>query len=170
MEILILGLILVAFMVYASTRIKRSAAQAFDAETVETEQFVIQKPEGFLNVINGDPQYAFEAYSKEFGVDDAAEFRLGTATLKILESQGDPADTIKNSATEIVSDINEVIGENHYRVIEAKRAKKEIEFRVLYKIAESGSKIFELEIAALSETPDEFSRKIESMLDSFEIK
>lgn len=170
MEILILGLILVAFMVYASTRIKRSAAQAFDAETVETDQFVIQKPEGFLNVINGDPQYAFEAYSKEFGVDDAAEFRLGSATLKIFGSQGDPADPIKNSGTEIVSDINEVIGENHYRVLEAKRVKKEIDFRVLYKIGDKDHKLYELEIVALAETPDEFSRKIESMLDSFEIK
>jgi hypothetical protein len=55
MEILIAGVILVAFMAYASTRIKRSAAKAFEAETVETDQFVIQKPDGFLNVIKRRP-------------------------------------------------------------------------------------------------------------------
>jgi hypothetical protein len=37
-------------------------------------------------------------------------------------------------------------------------------------VAERGGKTYELEIAALAETPDEFSRKTEAMLDSFEIK
>ena len=54
-------------MVWASTRIKKTAAAAFEAETVETDDFVIKKSDGFLNVINGDPKYAFEAYSKEIG-------------------------------------------------------------------------------------------------------
>ena len=170
MEILIAGLILVAFMAYASTRIKRSAAKAFEAETVETEQFVIQKPDGFLNVINGDPQFAFEAYSKEFGTGDASAIRMGTATIKISDAGSDPAVSIKESGTDIASDIKEVIGEKHYRLIEGKRVTKGTEFRVLYKIAESQGKVFVLEITALPEAPDEFSHKIESMLDSFEIK
>src|SRR5687767_8261126 len=53
MELLIPGLILVALMVYASTRIKRTAAAAFDRETVDTEDFIIQKPEGFLHNLHG---------------------------------------------------------------------------------------------------------------------
>src|SRR5580765_1394277 len=85
MDLLIPGLILVALMVYASTRIKKTAAAAFEAETIETDDFVIQKPDGFLNVINGDPQFAFEAYSKEFGGPGAENFRQGTAHLKIYE-------------------------------------------------------------------------------------
>jgi hypothetical protein len=170
MEILIGGLILVALMAYASTRIKRSAAQAFAAETVETDEFVIQKPDGFLTVVNGDPQYAFEAYSKEFGTEDATEFRLGTATIKIMSASADADTEIRDSGAEIISDINEIIGENHYRLVEAKRIKKDIAFRVLYKTAEAGAKKYVLEINALANAPDEFSRKIESMLDSFEIK
>jgi hypothetical protein len=166
MEILIAGVILVAFMAYASTRIKRSAAKAFEAETVETHQFVIQKPDGFLNVINGDPQFAFEAYSKEFGTGDASAIRLGTATIKISDAGIDPV----VSGTEIASDIKEVIGEKHYRLIEGKRVNNGTELRVLYKIAENKGKVFVLEITALPEAPDEFSRKIEHMLDSFEIK
>ena len=170
MEILIAGLILVAFMAYASTRIKRSAAKAFEAETVETEQFVIQKPDGFLNVINGDPQFAFEAYSKEFGTGDASAIRMGTATIKISDAGSDPAVSIKESGTDIASDIKEVIGEKHYRLIEGKRVNKGTEIRVLYKMAESNGKFFVLEITTLAEAPDEFLHKIESMLDSFEIK
>jgi len=170
MEILIAGVILVAFMAYASTRIKRTAAKAFEAETVETDQFVIQKPDGFLNVINGDPQFAFEAYSKEFGTGDAAPLRMGTATIKISDSGIDQAVAIKGSGTDISSDINEVVSEKHYRLIEGKRVNKETELRVLYKIAESSGQVFILEITTLSEASDEFSHKTESMLDSFEIK
>ena len=170
MEILIFGLILVALMAYASTRIKRTAAKAFEAETVETEQFVIQKPDGFLNVINGDPQFAFEVYSKEFGTGDAAQIRMGTATIKILNAGPDAAIAIKESGTDIDSDINEVIGEKHYRLIEAKRVSKGSDLRVLYKIAESEGKVFVLEITTLPAASDEFLQKTESMLDSFEIK
>src|SRR5215218_1576466 len=83
MELLIPGLILVALMVYASTRIKKTAAEAFEPETVESDEFIIQKPEGFLNVIGGDPAYAFEAYSKEYGGEGAQEFRQGTATVTV---------------------------------------------------------------------------------------
>ena len=170
MEILIAGLILVAFMAYASTRIKRSAAKAFEAETVETQTFVIKKPDGFLNVINGDPQFAFEAYSKEFGTGDASPIRMGTATIKISDAGSDPAVALKESGTNIASNIKEVIGEKHYRIIEGKRVNKGTDIRVLNKIAESNGKVFVLEIAALPEAPDEFSYKIESMLNSFEIK
>ena len=51
MEILVPGLILVALMVWLSTRIKRNAAAAFDAERVETEDLIVEKPGGFLHVL-----------------------------------------------------------------------------------------------------------------------
>lgn len=76
MELLIPGLILVALMVYASTRIKRSAAAAFESETIETDEFIIKKPDGFLSVLGGDPKYAYEAYSRDFGTGDDANTRL----------------------------------------------------------------------------------------------
>src|SRR6187399_163340 len=109
MELLIPGLILVALMVYASTRIKKIAAKAFEAETIETADFVIKKPEGFLNVINGDPRYAFEAYSKEFGGPGAEEFRKGTATLTVHEgttSEAVAAEILESGITK-VADIGE---------------------------------------------------------------
>src|SRR5258707_9193856 len=126
MELLIPGLILVALMVYASTRIKKTAAAAFEPETIETDTFIIQKPDGFLNVINGDPQYSFEAYSKEFGGPGAENFRQGTAHLSVYVgmSTDEAVASLLNSGNEMVSDISGGFNEIHYRVLEAKRIEK----------------------------------------------
>lgn len=172
MELLIPGLILVALMVYASTRIKRTTAAAFEAETVETEEFVIRKPDGFLHVLNGDPQYAFEAYSKEYGGPGAEDVRRATATLTIVEGS-----TVKEQAkrrldtgNQVIDDLSEVIGEIKYRLIETRSTVKEVDFRNLFKMAERGGKVYVFTVTAIVETTDEAMRDIEGMLDSFELK
>ena len=172
MELLIPGLILVALMVYASTRIKRTAAAAFEAETIETDEFIIQKPDGFLNVINGDPKYSFEAYSKEFGGTGAEDFRQGRANLTVsnAETIDEAVSRIKDSGDEIVEDMTEVVGTKRYRVIETTRVEKAVKFRVYYKIAEKGSKICVFEGVRLADASDEFGRKIEAFVHSFELK
>src|SRR5580765_700912 len=154
MELLIPGLILVALMVYASTRIKKTAAAAFEAETIETDDFIIQKPDGFLNKLNGDPQFAFEAYSKEFGGPGAESFRQATAYLKIYDgiSVDQAVANLSKSRVETTGDISEVVNEVRYRVIEAKHTEKGVEFRIFYKIAERNAKTYEFEITALAET------------------
>jgi hypothetical protein len=168
MELLIPGLILVALMIYASTRIKRSAAAAFDAETIETDDFIIQKPDGFLNVIGGDPQYAFEAYSKEFGGLDE-NIRMGQAQLTVR-----PGVSIDEGVTdiegEVVSDIGEVISERHYRAVEAKRVVRGVDFRVFHKLAEKDGKLYDFETTVFVEAPEDFLNKAEAMLTSFELK
>jgi hypothetical protein len=168
LTIVILGLILVALMVYTSTRIKRSAAAAFAAETVETDDFIIQKPDGFLNVIDPEPPHAFEAYSKGFGGPrDSIRFATASLTVRtgtsIEEAIGDIDD-------EVVSDIGEVIGERHYRVVEAKRKEKDLDFRVLHKLAEKGGSTYDLEMIVFDEIPDDFLHAAEAMLASFELK
>lgn len=172
MELLIPGLILVALMVYASTRIKKTAARAFESETIETDEFIIQKPEGFLTVIGGDPQFAFESYSKDFGVDGAENFRKGTAYLRIHE--GTTVDqavaNLRDSGDKILSDVTEIIGDNRYRVIEIERNVNGTDFRVFHKLASRGGRTFEFQITAIIETGDEFMRNIEAMLNTFEIK
>lgn len=169
--IVIFGLILVALMVYTSTRIKRSAAAAFEPETIETDDFVIQKPDGFLNVIGGDPQYAFEAYSKGFGGQDE-DIRLSTAKLTVRPgvSVKEAVSELRDGGDEFVSDIGEVIGERHYCVVESKRIEKETEFRVFHKIAEKDGNVYDLEITAFAEATDDFFHKAEAMLASFELK
>src|SRR5438067_6433543 len=112
MELLIPGLILVGLMVYASTRIKRSAARAFEAETVETAEFTLYKPDGFLSVLNGDPAYAFEAYSKDFGTGDDKNVRAARATIRVLDGidLNKAVANVKNSVKP-VSELSEVIGD-----------------------------------------------------------
>lgn len=170
--ILIPGLLLVGLMVWASTRIKRTAAEAFEAETIETDDFVIQKPEGFLNKINRDDQFAFEAYSKEFGVDEAADFRQGSINLTIRDREmiADAVARIKADDVKITEDLTEVIGSRRYQVIDATRVVSGIEFHVTYKVGEKSGKVYNLEAVRLGETSDEFSRKLDLMVASFELK
>ena len=172
MELLIPGLILVALMVYASTRIKKTAALAFEAETIETDEFIIQKPDGFLTVLNGDPQYAFESYSKEYGATGAENFRKGIANLRIYDtsSVSEAAAQLAGSDDEIVRDISEVIGEHRYRMIEIKRIVGGVEFRCFSKLAERTAQVYEFQITVIAAANDEFMDNVEGMLNSFEIK
>ena len=171
LAILIPGLIIVALMVWASTRIKRIAAAAFEAETIETDDFVIKKPDGFLNNLNGDPKYTFTAYSKEFGAD-ATDIRQGRVQLTITDDLGiqQIIATLSDEGDEIVEDVTEIIGPTRYRLIEANRDENGHDLCITYKIAEKDLRVFILETIRLAETSDEFTRKIEAFSDSFELK
>jgi len=166
--ILISGLILVALMVYASTRIKKTAAAAFEPETIETDDYVIQKPSGFLHNLNGDPQYEFETYSRELG-GDAESIRQGRVRLRLRDGL-----TIDEAVVDlpgpITEDIIEVIGSRRYRVIETQRTENDSALEVTYKLAEKGGRVYVLEAIRLAETSDEFTRKIEAFVGSFELK
>ena len=168
MEILIPGLILVALMIYASTKIKKSAAEAYEPETIETDDFMIHKPAGFLTVIGGDPKFAFESYSKEFGEEGASEFRKATATISVFNVGARPTNV--SGEDEIISDVSKKIGGQSYRVTEAKRTEKNVEFRVFRKSGEKHGRIVRVEVIALKETTDQLLNDIESMLRSFELK
>ncbi|MFM9905905.1 MAG: hypothetical protein ACKVQJ_15180 [Pyrinomonadaceae bacterium] len=169
--ILIPGIILVALMVYASTRIKKIAAAAFEAETIETDDFVIQKPDGFLHVLNGDPKYAFETYSKEYGNDSTGE-RLGRVNLTIRK--GGTVDEVVAGLTasngEILEDLTEMIGAKRYRIIETKRNKNDVGLNIIHRIAAKAENIYVVEAIRLSEASNEFTRKIEGFIGSFELK
>ena len=165
MEILIPGLILVALMIYASTKIKRTAAQAYELETIETEDFVIQKPAGLLAVIGGDPKFAFEAYSKEFGSGSASDVRKVTANITVFNMGSQPSER-----DEIIGDVSNKIGGQSYRVTEAKRSVNNVAFKVFRKSGVKNGRVVRLEIISLTETTEESIRDIESMLQSFELK
>ena len=168
MEFLIPGLILVALMVYASTRIKRTAAQAFDEETIETEDFVLTKPEGFLHVLNGDRALAFEAYSKEFGKGDASEQRQATIDMRIITDM--PFDSVCEKATN--GSRNSVRQKDHdvngmkARSIMAENGNTNFH----YLIVDAPGRIFELKTALLKEHEGDYLRKINEMEDSLTIK
>ena len=169
MELLIPGLAIVALMVWASTRIKRNAAAAYEAETIETDDFVIQKPEGFLHNLNGDPGHALEIYSREYG-EVATGIRAGRVSLKVSGGTAEEAaSSIKNNET-VIDDLGEVIGGRRYRLIETTRFEKDSECSVTYKIAEKNGQVYTLEAIRLAETSDEFKGKIDAFVASFELK
>ena len=140
MELLIPGLVLVALMVWASTRIKRSAARAFEAEHIDGEGFSIDKPEGFLQKLDDSSEFVFEAYSKEFGRGVAGDLRAATAVV-MAGDQGS-------------SGPDELVRDGH-------------EYQVRTKTILSNSHRLTLRIEVLSEQFDDFARKIDQMLTSF---
>lgn len=173
MEILIGGIILVALMVYASTRIKRTAAQAFDPELVETDDFSLLKPEGFLHLINGaDPAFAFQAYSKEFGRDDAENVRKATIDMRILAdiSFEEACDEAKVGGTSLIERKGLEVSGFRAWSIEAETEKDERELVVHSLIVDAPGKIFVLRSSVLKEHNNEFLRKIDEMEDSLETK
>ena len=167
MELLIPGLILVALMVWASTKIKKSAADAFQAELIETDAYSLQKPEGFLHVL-GDPEHELRAYSKENGKQSTSGERQATIELDVIPDR-DIA-TVRD-AIEMAASRFEVRTESaNVCELEADEAATESHVNAFYKIVKSGSSVYRLRFAVLSEHKDEYLRRIQETLDSFTVK
>jgi hypothetical protein len=172
MEILIFGVILVALMVFVSTKIKKSAAQAFEQETIETEDFRIIKPEGFINPINEDSAFAFEAYTKELGENDAKNFRQAQANLRIITDSDFEAvcENAKASADKILS---ESAFENpRVYLFESERIEKDVGIISSWKIVENiqKRKIYELQISVLEAYREVYAAGTNEMINSFIVK
>lgn len=172
MELLIPGLILVAFMVWASTRIKKNAAAAFDAEIVRTDEFSIRKPEGFLHVLNDSSGLAFRAYSKEFGKIGNREVRR--ATIEVEEHPDTKIDQVKRTIEGISESIElfEAYQDGGERA--ARLASTQVvdggQYHVVRKLVTRGGKVVELRGMVLSDHRDEFIDALESASDSFKVK
>src|SRR5688572_20065083 len=111
MELLIPGLILVALMVWASTKIKKTAADAFEAERIQTSDYELDKPAEFLHVL-GDPDHEFFAYSKEMGEGESNSVRRATIELDLLrdESVSGVVDSVGGNVinSKAIGDFNEI--------------------------------------------------------------
>lgn len=174
MELLIPGLILVALMVYASTRIKRSAARAFEAETVETDEFIIQKAEGFLHNLNGDPKYLFEAYSKEFSKADGKR-RVGTVTvMKMPNASLDiMADDLVNALPARDLD-TEIVGEQRYRILVQcqehlkNQEGEDMHVDTIFKLTEKNGFVYQLKVVNIEDPWG--GQWTETFMESFRVK
>ena len=160
MELLIPGLILVAVMVYLSTKIKKRAADAFNAESIDTDSFSLEKPEGFLHVV-GDEQHEFMAYSKEIGEEDNSSIRRATIELDVLPETDIESVRKAISEASVDSDIRQD------DIIEADEQANEVAFRAVYKLCARGSSVYRLRFAVLAEHFDEFSGRIDDTIGSF---
>ncbi len=176
MEILIIGGVIVLIMVIISTQIKNSAARAFEREIVETADFRIVKPEGFMHPIRETSEYEFEAYSKEFGDNDERNFWRAQVYLSVSASSNFAAvcELAKQESEIILSEEtfeNAPVGEK-ICLIESEKIDDEIKFYEFRKIVESHQqrKIYNLRIAVLKSFQEAYSGRIEELADSFSLK
>lgn len=170
MEILIAGVILVALMVWASTRIKRSAAAAFEPETIDTAEFTLSKPTGWLSKVEPQKPYLFEAYTKDLGNPPNENVRLGTASIEVSSGTIDEIADRTIADAEVTEDIREIVSERHYRVIQMTRSDDEIDRMEWLKFGEADGSVYTFWVKALADTTAEFRRDIEAMIDGFELK
>ncbi len=175
MEIFIGGVIVVALMVYVSTRIKKSAAQAYEPETIDAEDFTINKPAGFINPVNDDSLFAFEAYTKDFGADEAKDFRQARARLRrVSDSSFDAVcKNAKQSAGKVLSkNFSENAAQQRIFLIETEGIENDVPISSAWKIVESRErrKIYELQISVLEEYKKNYADEIAEMIESFAVK
>ncbi len=175
-EIFIIGGAIVALMVYVSTRIKRSAAQAFEAEIIETEEFRIVKPEGFMHPLRENSEFAFEAYSKDYGDGELRNYWQSNAELLIHSNKKfkDVCADAKKDDDEILSEkiLKDAPADQRICLIEGEQIGDEAKKRIFRKIVESLSqkKVYELRIYVLSNHLSDQSAKTEEMLEGFTVK
>lgn len=176
MEIFIVGALVVALMVYISTRVKRSAAEAFEPETVEREDFTINKPEGFMTPIQSKPEFAFEAYSRDFGEKKARNVWQARALLTVADAQSTFADECaraKNSADKIASEkISENDAGERICLLETERIEDDVRTIDFRKIVESRSrqKIYNLRVLVLPPFRADYIERVDEMMNSFHLK
>jgi hypothetical protein len=168
MELLIPGLILVALMVWTSTRIKRNAAAAFEAETIETDDYILEKPDGFLHVLNDETDRDLLAYSKEYGPGDLKGDRK--AVLEIHIFQGESVDSrvrqLQDNGCSLGPVESFLDGGEKASTFEAETP-DDINTKIFYKLVTRGSRIFELRFIVLKDFVEDFSEPRESVFRGF---
>ena len=170
MEILIIGGIIVALMIYTSTRIKRNAAAAFAEEAVETDDFSLLKPEGFLAPVETQDFLAFYAYSKDYGDEGKAEkLRQGLIKLKVLAGRS-LAEIAKDLKAKFDKTLREEKAGADTILLTGSRSVDEVETLYYHKLVAQGEKVFDLEMAVLGEYRETYEERAEKLLGSFRVK
>lgn len=176
MEILIIGGILVLIMVVVSTQIKKSAARAFEREIIETDNFRIVKPEGFINPIRERSAYLFEAYTKDFGEKSERNIWKAQAYLTVSENSNF-ASECKNAKNKTETILSEKIDKDATAagkicLLESEKVEKEFRFNEFHKIVESKKqrRIYDLRIMVLHSFREELIGRIDEMINSFQVK
>jgi hypothetical protein len=175
MEILIVGVVVVALMVFVSTKIKKSAAQAFEPEFIERDEFSINKPEGFLSPLEERADFLFEAYSREYGKEDARNIWQASAYLTAVPNSDFKAECekAKVSAREILSEkVLENSPDEKVFLLESEKIEKDFPRIEFWKIVESGArqKTYSLQVSVLKPYREDYVERINEMMNSFRLK
>ena len=177
MEIFIVGSVVVALMVFVSTKIKRSAARAFVPELIERDEFNIAKPEGFMTPLEtGRDGFLFEAYSREYGEKEARNTRRAEAFLTVAENFNFDAECerTKKSAGKILSErvLENGEGERVFLLESEEKGENDFPVIVFRKIVESRErrKTYDLKVSVLQPFRDVYIHKVNEMINSFRLK
>lgn len=172
MEILVPGLILVGFMVWASTRIKRNAARAFEQEIVENSEFALTKPEGFLSLADPEGGLLFSAYSKEFGQDEAERVRRASAQVSRFDGAHfeDICERAKTEASTVISEQKATIAARKCATIIVESPQGDVDVETSYRIIAGDEAVYQLAVTILPEAKEEFSSKTDLLLNTFTLK
>lgn len=172
MEILIPGLALVGFMIWASTRIKRNAAKAFEREEIETTEFSITKPDGFLAPVDPADGLLFSAYSKDFGSDEAERVRRASAELRRFDDAhfDEICERVKMESTRVISEQRGLVAEHLSAIIVVERLELDVAVETSYLIKAGDHAVYQLAVTVLPGHKEEYSQKIDLLLTSFTVK
>lgn len=176
MEIIIVGVLFVALMVYVSTRVKRAAAEAYEPETVEKSGFRIEKPAGFMYPINAETEFPFEAYSRQFG--DRGMRNIWRARVRLHTSDGLNIRKIVNGLEEagekILSEkvLDDLPDGQIGSIVRTEKVDDEVKYRVLRKILadKAAGKTYELRTTILAPWAEEYNDDVCRMMKSFELR
>ncbi len=173
MEIWIIGGVFVILMVIVSTAIKRAAANAYIREVIETDEFTVVKPEGFLHPIRERADFPFEAYSKEYGERSTRNIWRARARLRIHEgvSIDDLLETAKESGEISGYEIVEDRGGRRC-VVSGGKTEDETEYIVRRKLIEPAGRAvtFEMKVTTLALYDPEFESRAAVLLETFEVR
>ncbi len=163
MEILIPGLILVGLMVYASTKIKESAAMAYDEEVFETDAFSITKPEGFLIPVEFEADAVFEAFTKDFGVDEGGDTRKARAVIRFHNER-----TCDELAKEL-GGISVGVPQPDDITLTSEKDIHGATLVELHRLRSAHGGVFHLQIDRLDDGDAEVAARVNTMADSFTV-
>ena len=170
MELLIPGLILVALMAYASTRLKKATARALEPEDVVSDEFSIAKPAGFINVVTPDDDLLFQAYTKEYA-DSAPNTRKAAATIRAIENVnlGQVVQELKQSSG-FVSSKPESDAAGSPVTVRVDRVEDGVTFHRTIKLIQKDDRVYRLQFDVPEGEQDEFLVAGREMIESFELK
>ena len=163
-------------MVIISTQIKKSAARAFEQEIIETDDFSIIKPLSLMNPLRDVSEYAFEAYSKEYG--EKKERNIWKAQVYLTVSKGlnftQVSENAKSETDKILSEevVKDAPAGQKIRLLEGEKMEDNASFYVFHKIVESKKqqKTYNLQVKILKAFQDEYLGRVEEMSNSFCLK
>ena len=176
MEILILGLILVAAMVIVSTKIKRASAAAYQHEAIDKDEFRLQKPEGFLYPLIAETEFEYEAYSKTYGDRGTRNIWRARTRLRVTDGLNirKIISEIKKSGETSLSEkvLNDLPDGQIGSIVRTDKEVDEVDYKVFRKIIadKSRKKTYELRSTVLCPFEEDLTDIICAMMHSFEVK